>query len=272
MLAPDRELLTGPWMPGYRLLTVLVMGALLAACGAADGGGGDGAESASAIIGDLRTDREQPQVVELEVEESGKLFTCTGTLIGKHTVLTARHCVAGRIDEANGCTITVLLDRLGRSTNDPATERYPAARCDMLDAGGIIAAHEDLATVRLARDVAAIAPVQLATDAAPRGHYTAYGYGSFGVGPTFGTKCGHGSDGHKRKVTYDGELGFRLGHQATCPGDSGGPHFVSGTSVLAGVTSTGYSAGVAYEANTSVATHRAWILERLAAYGDAPAR
>ncbi len=259
-------------MRRYGSLAVLVSGALLSACGAADGGRGDGTESASAIVGDLRSDGEQAQVVELEVEESGKLFTCTGTLIGSHTVLTARHCVEGRIDEANGCTVTVLLDRVGRSTTDPATERYPAARCDMLDAGGIIAALEDLATVRLGRDVVAIAPAQLATDAAPRGHYTAYGYGSFGAGPTLGTKCEHQGDGHKRKVAYDGELGFRLGRQATCPGDSGGPHFVTGTSVLAGVTSTGYAAGVAYEANASVAAHRGWILERLASYGDAPAR
>lgn len=240
----------------------------LTACGAARDAETSAAEDA--IVGDARADHERPEVVNLDVEKDGALFTCTGTLVGRRTVLTARHCILGRVDAAGACPVTALVDRLGRGTLDPSVERYAATRCDVRDTGALLESREDLATLRLDRAVVGARPVSLAKSDAPSGRYTVYGYGSFGRGPSIGTRCEHRGDGHKRSAQYVGSLFFRFG-QATCPGDSGGPHFVEGTSVLAGVTSAGGSLLAAYEVNTEVAPHRAWILERIAAYGDAPA-
>lgn len=253
-----------------RVTGLLVAVALLAGCAAdaADADEREAASDAAEIVGTTLADGEHPEVVRLLLKSPAGDATCTGTLIGAHTVLTARHCVESRTDLATGaCTITALVDRSGRAALDGA-DAYPAARCDWVPSSGLFASQSDVATIRLARDVAGVAPATLADEATPTGAYTAYGYGSFGAAPTFGETCEHRSDGHKRKASYRGGLGFKLG-QVTCPGDSGGPHFVQNTSIVAGVTSTGFALLVAYETNASVARHHAWLAGMLRAYGDA---
>lgn len=242
-------------------LTGLAAG--LAACAGTDDAEDDA--NASAIVGDVRADGEQPAVVRLAITPSAQAFTCTGTLIGPRTVVTARHCVEGRVDASGHCPVTVLLDRVGAGTTDPRTEKYAAERCDILTPDAMWLPSRDVATVKLAKPIPSAALASLADDRTPSGHYDVFGYGSWGTPPTFGTTCEHPSDGHKRKASYVGRLGFRFG-QSTCPGDSGGPHFVAGTSVLAGLTSQGYAVGVAYETNTSIADHRAWLLAQRDAY------
>ena len=247
-----------------RRLTSLATLLLVACAGAEDSS--SPSESASAIVGDALADGEMPAVVRVQLTYADGISTCTGTLIASRTVLTARHCVENLRDpESGACTIHVFVDRAGRSTNDAQTERYAAVRCDVLARSGVLASDTDLATVRLDQPIVGIRPAALATEKSPRGHYTAYGYGSFGAPPRLGTPCEHHSDGHKRKASYDGALGFRFG-QVTCPGDSGGPHFITGTSVVAGITSSGYAIVAAYEVNAGVAVHRAWIDGQIQAY------
>lgn len=250
-----------------RATLLLVSTLLVMSCvGGEDDSSPNPSESANAIVGDDLADGEMPAVVRLQLEYADGLSTCTGTLIGSRTVLTARHCVENLRDPHIGaCTMHVLIDRAGRSTNDPQTERYAAVRCDVLARSGVLPSETDLATVRLEQPVVGIRPAALATETSPRGRYTAYGYGSFGAPPSLGTLCEHHSDGHKRKASYDGALGFRFG-QVTCAGDSGGPHFITGTSVVAGVTSSGYAIVGAYEVNAGVAVHRAWIVDQIQAY------
>lgn len=161
--------------------------------------------------------------------------------------------------------MVAFVDRFGAGTLDARAERHVAARCDVLSPLDLLLPGRDLATIQLVEPVVDVAFATLADDATPRGRYDAFGYGSWGEAPSIGVMCSNRSDGHKRKAAYDGALGFRFG-QATCPGDSGGPHFVRGTSVLAGVTSGGFALGIAYEANADVAAQRAWILARRAAY------
>lgn len=241
-----------------------VLASALVAC--ADVKTSDDADDA--IVGTQIADLERPMVVNLDVRKPTGLFTCTGTLIGRHTVVTARHCIAGSTD-VTACDVTAWIDRAGIGTGSPDGERVRATRCDVLDPAALTFAVDDLATVRLARDVGGVGTAALATSTPREATYEVYGYGSFGEGPTFGTECEHVSDGHKRKHVYRGRFTPRFS-QATCPGDSGGPHFLAGSAVLVGVTSAGFAALAAYEINTEIAPHREWLIARLVAYDDAP--
>lgn len=243
------------------------LASVVAAC-AGDASSESVGDERSPIIGTATADAERPMVLNLDVRKPDGLFTCTGTLIGRHTVVTARHCIAGSTD-VTACDVTAWIDRVGVGTGLPGGERVRAMRCDVLDATAMIDAVDDLATVRLASDVDGVGVAALAAVTPRDATYEVYGYGSFGEGPTLGTKCEHVSDGHKRKATYRGRFTPRFA-QSTCPGDSGGPHFLAGSAVLVGVTSAGFAAVAAYEINTEIAPHREWLVGRLVAYDDAP--
>src|SRR4051812_17193822 len=64
----------------------------IAGC-AADDVQPDDDESEAAIVGDLKADGEHPEVVFLKFPHANGYSSCTGTLIGGRTVLTALHCL-----------------------------------------------------------------------------------------------------------------------------------------------------------------------------------
>lgn len=252
-----------------RRTTPIVAALVVAACGEDDLG--NDANVGAPIVGDTRADAEHPEVVRIESPTApGVTATCTGTLIGSRTVLTAKHCLVDALAPTGACPVAVYVDRLGTGTRHPKAERYSATRCDVLDSPTGSKFSHDLGMIRLSTHVLGVAPAVLATSATPSGRYTTYGYGSFGDGPVFGSVCQEHSDGHKRQATYEGSLALSFG-QVTCAGDSGGPHFVTGTSVLAGVTSAGIAMVVAVELNADVSASDKWIRDTMRAYGDRPA-
>lgn len=222
----------------------------------------DTATDDAAMVGDVRADGEHHEVVLLKFARPNGYATCTGTLIGAQTVITAQHCIA------EGCSVTAYVDRTGGG--GWSGEPYAGTRCDAYPADLQLAAARDIATIRLARPVAGISPARL-SDARDffSMRYEVFGYGRFGAAPTFGAECEKAVDGHKRKGGYSGTLGLHFG-SVTCTGDSGGPHFLAGTNVIAGLTSRGVVVGVGVELNAEIAHNRDWILGRVAAYGDHP--
>lgn len=239
---------------------------LVSSVGCSGSDDSDEGTSNDAIVGVATANGERPEVVRIAIHEAnGEEATCTGTLIGARTVLTARHCLAdlGPIEKI--CPVEVLVDRAGRGTTRADVERIPATRCDVLVPDARNFWTRDLATIRLARPVVGVTPAKLADDVPEGDVFTAYGYGSFGAPVTFATSCSTRSDGNKRKKTYTGSVAIRFG-RVTCAGDSGGPHFAGTSNVVAAVTSGGFDAGIGVEANALVWQNVDWIRERVRAY------
>lgn len=251
--------------PALRRLALVALATTAAACASPREDAVDPMAGEAPIVGDDRADNEQPSVVRLEIMENGEGFTCTGTLLGSRTVITARHCLEKRIGPGGTCAVKVLLDRAGVGTYDVLTEQYPATRCEIREPEKSLTPGRDVGMIQLAARVAAAPVAKLAEPNEATNAFDVYGYGSWGTPPLYGTTCENHSNGHKRKAHYRGRLGFRIG-QSTCPGDSGGPHFIAGTSTLAGITSTGFAVWIAYEMNADVSQHIGWVKGRLRAY------
>ncbi|MCC6748062.1 MAG: S1 family peptidase [Deltaproteobacteria bacterium] len=188
------------------------------------------------------------------VAGTGSNSGCTATLVGRRTLITAGHCVAGQ-----GPVVFYPSGLQG--------PRFAAATVTMHPSyvGGNDA---DLAVVRLMEDVGGIEPVELATRA-PR-------VGESVVLVGFGKPLeGQGSFGVKRRATntvgtVTDQLFTVYGAAASagniCDGDSGGPTFAlrEGRPILLGVHSTkGGSCGD--EGNDMrVDIFRAWITRQVA--------
>lgn len=225
-----------------RLITLALLGSLIA---------GAWAGPAQAITFGQPDGTRHPAVGALVIETAPgvKDWICTGTLIAPTVFLTAAHCLAGFGIAPHDVWVTFdpVFDPSGtfyRGTYhvNPAYATPP--RSD---------AH-DLAVVVLDEALAGIAPAQLP----PAGYldrrgvralvFTAVGYG--GVRDT--------KTGGPKTITYDGVRRFvsqtyqsrtdawltlsmnpATGNGGTCYGDSGGPHFVAGTSLEVSLTVTG---------------------------------
>jgi len=166
---------------------------------------------------------------------SGGYSACTATLIGKHTVLTAAHCVAG--DKAPYTLLSPVNFYLGgfEGTKVVASSVtvHPAY------GGGNVS---DLAVVHLAGEVTGIAPMPLATTAPSIGEAVELvGYGKTGEDSgEFGTKRHVDNTIAKVESQIFSVYGASGSVGNICNGDSGGPTFatVAGKETLIGIHST----------------------------------
>jgi secreted trypsin-like serine protease len=214
---------------------VLVTLSLTACAGSSE----DVAESEDAIVGGQIANAEHPEVVDLQVIAGSKTWNCTGTMVGRRTVLTARHCLEdGAILSGGACSGAAYVDTKGQGAN--GATRIGFERCMVPDLGKE-GRSNDVALVRLESNAIGIVPAVISRGTPSGSTYTVYGYGDFGAAR--GSHCASPTDAQKRKLTYHGPLSWHFG-RFTCPGDSGGPHFVAGTNVIAGVTSMTTAFGV----------------------------
>ena len=177
---------------------------------------------------------------------------CTGTLIGSRTVITAAHCFGFgssiAADSAPAFGNFSLRLKNGKSLVVP----YHRYRAD----ASVLQIGFDMGIAQ--RD--APVPAEGATPAtiaeawpASGDSLTVDGYGRFGK------KCGESDKGakHKRKDIIELPDGFD--RRVSCPGDSGGPYFATGSSEIVALVK-GDGLGVEWVADA--VKHRQWVLDQ----------
>lgn len=180
-----------------------------------DQAGADNGVTVAPFITDGQQDPGHPSVGELTSGGAG----CSATLIGKHTVLTAGHCVPAS---------TAVFQLNGQSYSSAQVHRHPQY------SGGNA---NDVAVVILQQDVN-LAPSPIATGGPQAGQsITLVGFGKTGENASdYGTKrMGVNNISQVAATTFSFQ-----GASNVCNGDSGGPTFLNiGTQeVVIGVHST----------------------------------
>ncbi len=182
--------------------------------------------SSSAIIGGAEEEGD-PWVVAVARPVPGGIDLCTGTVIGPHVVLTAKHCV---YDEVGG----------GWVATDPGGMRIFLGS-DLLEAGRWVNAVDYLTTpgndvradIDEGRDIAlllfdvdlAIAPREVASAPDVGDALTIYGYGRRSPGAPSPADAGRKMRGETSVASVQDLLLGSSGGASLCQGDSGGPAF-----------------------------------------------
>jgi len=202
--------------------------------------------------------------------------TCTGTLIGCATVITAAHCVCpDEADNAADCTALGLADPAGIFVFFQQAGYLPVESV-VIHPGYQFAVASDLAILKLAVSVSGFPPLPINDVASPASGTpgTIVGFGTtaddrFDAGiKRYGGVITAGCAGLVPGDThvcweFVAPIGAPGDDSNTCHGDSGGPLFTSveGQPVLAGVTSGGYPtcSADALSFDTNVYFDREWI-------------
>jgi len=229
-----------------RLFLLAVLGAVLAA-----------ASSGSAIVFGQLDGNRHPNVGALvyENDEGERGILCSGTLIAPDVFLTASHCTAflESIGVAPG-DVWVTFD----PTFDAASPLLPGTYHTHPDFGfsgpGGFSDPHDIAVVVLDRPAAGISPARLPTLNQLDGvnlksqRFVAVGYGTVREDKRKGPHSLF-FDGQRRFAEQSANsltkqwlhlsMNPSTGSGGTCFGDSGGPHFIGTSDVVASITVTG---------------------------------
>ncbi len=234
------------------LSSALLAGAtvLLGACSdghVATERGGFARSTSQAIVNGTASGDAQDYVVQISIEKLGAMIPhCTGTMIAKNLVVTARHCV-GELDSEEtsieNFDAADLAFYTGIDAGPKTADEQPEARGAKLFDNGKKTLIPDIAVVLLDRDLdVPIAAIRLEGGAVKGEALDIIGYGltEDDVYPSVRqqrkgvkvVKVGPGSS--KLFELTAGE--FQLG-EAACAGDSGGPAIAAETGALVGVAS-----------------------------------
>jgi hypothetical protein len=234
--------------------TMTIVPAALSFLGAACVAQGDDSVAESqANITNGTYDPSDHQVVK--VYPPGSSAACTGTFIGRRTILTAGHCLGG-----GGSPITVSGEAwvydstMGRGYWDPYT----------FQGTPVVQAASDVALVILPMNIPGVAPSRVASSVSPGLPITLVGFGQTGYGVGGGVRylALNQIDSVDATQWYFSGVGGSEG--ATCFGDSGGPAYRTATDCIVGITRgedppvTCTNAGGAY-IDTRVDPQLGWI-------------
>lgn len=212
-------MMTNPVALGLASLSMSLLGA---ACVAADG----------PVIGESQggitnghADPTDHQVVQ--VFPPNATASCTGTLIGFKTVLTAGHCLGSGTTPITVSGETGIFDPELRQN---VWEPYTTQGTPVMQAGS------DVALVILPIAVRGITPSKVASSVQAGLSITLVGYGQTALGVGGGTRnlAFNTIDSVDATQWYFTGVGGTDG--ATCFGDSGGPAYKTATSCIVGIT------------------------------------
>ncbi|MBX3269622.1 MAG: trypsin-like serine protease [Sandaracinaceae bacterium] len=234
---------------------------LVAALGCASPADGARAE----IVGGAPDDAHPAVVAVINWDRAAGGGLCTGTLIARDVVLTAKHCVWHRDGSAHAETAFDRLEvRVGPHAVSDIVETIGVVEVSSTPGAYTVARireGDDLALLRLARPLDGVTPLAVATSLPAAGaRATIVGYGFIdATAPDVGRRHA----GSTEVVEVGTHLARTLGESWTCQGDSGGPLLAEGR--VAAVTSAGMGGCVrdASHLYTLVAPHLA-LVERVA--------
>lgn len=234
--------------------TVLLPTALaLAAC--SGGGGSESARAhgpasgstAQAIVNGTPSEKAQDYVVQISIEKDAKMIRqCTGTLIAKNLVITARHCV-GAVDEKDLAVESFEPSKLAIYTGIDAGPKLLDAEAEAHGARLFVnekaLVFPDIAIIMLDKELdLPVAPVRLDGGALTGEPLEIIGYGlteddAYPAARQQRTGLKVLKKGPGKSAQFELNEGeFQLG-EAACAGDSGGPAISAKTGALVGIAS-----------------------------------